>query len=819
MAQIESWFDQDLKKPVKVHHIPGNVFTQDNDGNLIGVRVYDHGEAVTLSGSVSANVIRPDGGTVAVAGTLTGNQASVALPQAAYAYPGMIALVIKLTSGSTVTTLCAVTAIVYRSSTDTIIDPGTIIPDIQALIAAIDEAVDSIPPDYSALSIDNNLNLLYPLSHDNAVRNGLTFTWNADQSCTVTGTTTAGSYCYIFNNASHLPDGIQAGETYYLTYSGKQVYFRLSAYINGAWNVVYTVLESADITIPANAVGLRIQLFQSTAGKTINETVKPFLSKINKTEAQKWTERELIDALGRNTANDLFSVNRLMYIEWHQGRINTSDGSFDLTSQTRIYSDAIDTSNRHDIVVSKIIPLKVYAFTFGANGYIGYSEILESGIYHVGDNVTSVRFMIGATNNSNITTTFANNVFISLPEHAKAIALSEINGDEITLTFTSGYYQRFDDVYQTTGDWGYSTNISCTPGEYIHICKSYAVDWRPVFFFDSNDVCVGFYENNNKNAEIENIVVRAPENASYFVVNTKYSLASSTKAYHIKSCLLRSDGDASLAVRNTMSLTGYKLNTIFKNTKANGALFTLVDDDGRNLTQVTSFHNICATNGIVGCNALATKFIDDMSSSDRETFISTLKGYELEGFQNVLHCYNHDYWESSIKSTMTDAEMFSAITSDLVHGIRDMENYGFINWKHWVVPQGKTDLKMAEPAARNLGFSVAYDVADNTYNRFAPRDRQYHQYSVSRMELYPTDTANPHLTLDLIKEQAQKCAVEGGWLIVCVHFYQTGWAQYDPTFSRVSEMIQYVMNLGFKNVTLSGGWSYWGDIYRMYNLF
>lgn len=152
MARIESWFDQDIKKPVKVHHIGGNMFSQDNLGNLIGVRVFDHGEAVTLSGSVSANVIRPDGGTVAVAGTLSDNTASVELPQAAYAYPGMIAVVLKLTSGSAVTTLCAVTAIVYRSTTDVTIDPGTIVPSIQNLIAQIDAAVASIPLDYSALN-------------------------------------------------------------------------------------------------------------------------------------------------------------------------------------------------------------------------------------------------------------------------------------------------------------------------------------------------------------------------------------------------------------------------------------------------------------------------------------------------------------------------------------------------------------------------------------------------------------------------------------------------------------------------------------------
>ena len=152
MAVIETWLKTDLKSIVRVNAIHGNVFSQDNMANLIGVELLDGGEPATVTGSVSANVLRANGTTVAVAGTLSGNKASVTLPQAAYAVPGMLAIVIKLTDSSTVTTIGAIQAVVYRSSTDTIVDPGTIIPSISTLIAAIDAAVDSIPPDYSALT-------------------------------------------------------------------------------------------------------------------------------------------------------------------------------------------------------------------------------------------------------------------------------------------------------------------------------------------------------------------------------------------------------------------------------------------------------------------------------------------------------------------------------------------------------------------------------------------------------------------------------------------------------------------------------------------
>lgn len=152
MARVETWFAQDLNQAVKVRYIEGNVFSQDNNGNVVGVEVFNNGAAATLAGTVSGTVIRADGATVALTGSRTSNKCSVVLPQAAYAVPGVISIVIKLTNGDDVTTLCAVVGNVYQSSTDSAVDPGTIIPDIASLIASIDAAVDSIPLDYSALS-------------------------------------------------------------------------------------------------------------------------------------------------------------------------------------------------------------------------------------------------------------------------------------------------------------------------------------------------------------------------------------------------------------------------------------------------------------------------------------------------------------------------------------------------------------------------------------------------------------------------------------------------------------------------------------------
>ena len=148
---IETWFNQDVKRAVKVQYLDGNVFSMDNNGNRVGVCLLDGETETNVVGTISGEVIRVDGGTVSIVGSSSGNKAWVELPQAACAYPGLISIVIKATDSGNITTLCAVVANVYRTSTDTVIDPGTIIPDIATLVSEIETAVASIPADYSSL--------------------------------------------------------------------------------------------------------------------------------------------------------------------------------------------------------------------------------------------------------------------------------------------------------------------------------------------------------------------------------------------------------------------------------------------------------------------------------------------------------------------------------------------------------------------------------------------------------------------------------------------------------------------------------------------
>ena len=137
MAVMEMWRRRDLEGTVKPEYIDGNFFTQDSAGNLVGVKCYKDGAEATLSGSVTGYCILTNGETVSVAGTRSGNKASILIPQSALAYTGPLGVVIKLIDGNTITTLLSIIVVVYRSKTDTVITPSSqIITDWSNQIAA-----------------------------------------------------------------------------------------------------------------------------------------------------------------------------------------------------------------------------------------------------------------------------------------------------------------------------------------------------------------------------------------------------------------------------------------------------------------------------------------------------------------------------------------------------------------------------------------------------------------------------------------------------------------------------------------------------------
>lgn len=144
MAKIETWFTQDLNTAVKPRSFPGEVFNNDSLGNLIGVEVTKDGEPFDLTGSVNGYCVLSNGETIPVAGSRSGNKASIVLPQTAYSVRGIIKITLKLTNGNETTTLLQVVGAVDQSVTGNMVNPGSVVQDwSQQIAAALQEIQDA----------------------------------------------------------------------------------------------------------------------------------------------------------------------------------------------------------------------------------------------------------------------------------------------------------------------------------------------------------------------------------------------------------------------------------------------------------------------------------------------------------------------------------------------------------------------------------------------------------------------------------------------------------------------------------------------------
>lgn len=290
MALIETWYNQDLQSPVVVHHLHGNVFSQDNQGNLVGVNVFDGGAPATLSGTVTAYAIRADGATVPVNGVLNGNSCYAVLNSACYEVEGILSIVIKLTGGGSTTTLCAVVAYVYKSVTDTVVDPSSIIPSIEDLIEAINEAVASIPPDYSGLAwslLPSGRDVL-PLGgcpESGSYTGGITVTKVNQSTYSFSGTISASSFVSWYESLTVYPVWLEKGKRYSLVIEGATannengIYFDIIGWVNGT---PQTLLNAKylngryDFTVPKSFNGgvyIRAGWLGANAGHVVNETI------------------------------------------------------------------------------------------------------------------------------------------------------------------------------------------------------------------------------------------------------------------------------------------------------------------------------------------------------------------------------------------------------------------------------------------------------------------------------------------------------------------------------------------------------------------
>lgn len=128
----------------------GTAFTAEDGAHTFIISGVDlNGDPINLSGTVAASLIRPDGTTTPMTGTISGGKASVTLSAECYGVGGRASLTIFLTSGGQKVAIFGARISIDRSSTAQA-SPG-VAADVVDLVNRIDAAVATIPASYTAL--------------------------------------------------------------------------------------------------------------------------------------------------------------------------------------------------------------------------------------------------------------------------------------------------------------------------------------------------------------------------------------------------------------------------------------------------------------------------------------------------------------------------------------------------------------------------------------------------------------------------------------------------------------------------------------------
>lgn len=141
-----------LDSAINIDRLSGAMFTQENEAHQFVITCTQNNVQLTLTGAITAKVVLANGNTVELVGTIDGGKAVVTLTQPCYNTAGRIQISIFNTVGSTKLCIYAAIAYVQTAEHGDLIDGSQIIDSAEDLIADIQAAVATIPPDYSTLS-------------------------------------------------------------------------------------------------------------------------------------------------------------------------------------------------------------------------------------------------------------------------------------------------------------------------------------------------------------------------------------------------------------------------------------------------------------------------------------------------------------------------------------------------------------------------------------------------------------------------------------------------------------------------------------------
>lgn len=141
MIVTELHFTTDLDAGLQLSPLKAALMAGDQEAHRLVIHVCrrsTQAEVDLSQAGVTAYFQRADGETVLIAGTVEDNCACVTLPAACYAAAGAFSLVVKLRRADTVDSVLWCQDQVHPTQTDMVVDPGSVLPSLDALLSQID---------------------------------------------------------------------------------------------------------------------------------------------------------------------------------------------------------------------------------------------------------------------------------------------------------------------------------------------------------------------------------------------------------------------------------------------------------------------------------------------------------------------------------------------------------------------------------------------------------------------------------------------------------------------------------------------------------
>ncbi len=344
----------------------------------------------------------------------------------------------------------------------------------------------------------------------------------------------------------------------------------------------------------------------------------------------------------------------------------------------------------------------------------------------------------------------------------------------------------------STTTFYHSDYLQTVPFASVSLSYAFAADGVLAHFYDQEKNLVGQI-NAQPGTAVPNMVFRLPYNCYYIRYSVdQYSLNLQSIAYAEATPISQKEQLFVQFIEKKLDRSADS----FLTKATEYPIVTLVDDDTGSVEHVEQFYTMCKSAGIRGTFAAITDVL-----TRHADVTDKLKEYEEEGFQIVYHCQNQiPAYNVGSTRDMAVAE------ADFVRGLRDMQALGFSDFQYWVSPYGVNDKDMQDLARRH-GMKCLLDVS-NLYNTLQNANR----FAIHRYGFNPTDTESN--TFAALKDAVDACVEQNGWLILCMHSYDTGW----KNTTRFADLIAHVNNRA-KFLTLSEAFAIRKPIYEANEMF